>query len=122
MDADVLVLAVLYEQLQEETEELWVDFGAEKNRKFFPIHETLEHIGECKARGFPFFHAFTGCDQVSFLSHVTKSAAWKVWNLFDDVTPIFTALSHQPTFTQIKVHCPPLKDSLFHCIVVHQIA
>ena len=28
--------------------------------KFFPIHEILEHIGECKARGLPFFHAFTG--------------------------------------------------------------
>ena len=95
VEADVLVLAVsVYEQLQEEMEELWLDFGAGKNRKFFPIHETLEHIGECKARGLPFFHAFTGCDQVSFLSHVTKSAAWKVWNLFDGVTPIFAALSH----------------------------
>ena len=76
VDTDVLVLAVsVYEQLQKEMEELWVDFGAGKNRKFFPIHETLEHIGECKARGFPFFHAFTGCDEVSFLSHATKSAA-----------------------------------------------
>ena len=69
VDTDVLVLAVsVYEQLQEETEELWVDFGAGKNRKFFPIHKTLEHIGECKARGLPFFHAFTGCDQVSFVT------------------------------------------------------
>ena len=73
VDTDVLVLAVsLYEQLQEEMEELWVDFGAGKNRKFFPIHETLEHIGKCKPRGFPFFHAFTRCDQVSFLPHATK--------------------------------------------------
>ena len=46
VDTDVLVLAVLvYEQLQVEMEEPWVDFGAGKNRKFFPIHETLEHIG-----------------------------------------------------------------------------
>ena len=76
VDTDVLVLAVsVYEQLQEEMEELRVDFGAGKNRKFFPIYGTLEHIGECKARGFPFFHAFTGCDEVSFLSHATKSAA-----------------------------------------------
>ena len=76
VDTDVLVLAVsVYEQLQEEMEELWVDFGARKNRKFFPIHKTLEHIGECKARALPFFHAFTGCDQVSFLPHAPKSAA-----------------------------------------------
>ena len=121
VETDVLVLAVsVYEHLQKEMEELWVDFGAGKNRKFFPIHKTLEQIGECKARGLPFFHAFTGCDQVSFLSHVTKSAAWKVWNLFADVTPIFAALSHQPTFTQMQ--CPPLKDSLFYCIAVRQIA
>ena len=54
MNTDVLVLAVsVYEQLQEEMEELWVEFGAGKNRKFFPIQETLEHIGDCKARGFP---------------------------------------------------------------------
>ena len=34
VDTDVLVLAVsVYEQLQEEMEELWVDFGAGKNRK-----------------------------------------------------------------------------------------
>ena len=110
VDTDVLVLAVsVYEQLQEEVEELWVDLGAGKYRKFFPIHETLEHIGECKAHGLPFFHAFTGCNQVSFLSHVTKSAAWKVWNLFDDVTPIFAALSHQPTFTQIQVAMPTIE-------------
>ena len=34
MDTDVLILAVsVYEQLQEEMEELWVDFGAGENRK-----------------------------------------------------------------------------------------
>ena len=34
VDTDLLVLAVsVYEQLQEEMEELWVDFGAGKNRK-----------------------------------------------------------------------------------------
>ena len=76
VDTDVLVLAVsVYKQLQEEMEELWVDFGTRKNRKFFPIHKTLENIGECKARALPFFHAFTGCDQVSFLPHAPKSAA-----------------------------------------------
>ena len=110
VDTNVLVLAVsVYEQLQEEMEELLVDFGAGKNRKFFPIQETLEHIGECKARGFPLFHAFTRCDKVSFMSHVTKSAAWKVWNLFDDITPIFAALSHQPIFTQIRDAMPTIE-------------
>ena len=45
VDTDVLVLAVsVYEQLQEEMEELWVEFGAGKNKKFFPIQETLENV------------------------------------------------------------------------------
>ena len=73
VDTDVLVLAVsVFEELQDSIEELWVDFGTGKDRKFVPIHKTFQRIGELKARGLPFFHAFTGCDQVSFLSHVTK--------------------------------------------------
>ena len=48
VDTDVMVLAVSVYELLQEMEELWVDFGAGKNRKFFPIHETLEHIGEYK--------------------------------------------------------------------------
>ena len=116
MDTDVLVLAVsVYEQLQEEMGELWVDFGAGKNTKFFPIHETLEHIGECKARAFPFFHAFTGCDQVSFPSHVTKSAAWKVWNLFDDVTHICSSESPANVHTNSRCNA---HHSKIHCSII----
>ena len=116
VDTDVLVLAVsVYEQLQEEMGELWVDFGAGKNTKFFPIHETLEHIGECKARAFPFFHAFTGCDQVSFPSHVTKSAAWKVWNLFDDVTHICSSESPANVHTNSRCNA---HHSKIHCSII----
>ena len=70
-----------------------IDFGAGKIRSFFPIHEMIGNIGEYKA-------------QVSFLPHMTKDAAWKVWSLFGDVAPTFKALSQQPTFTQIQDALP----------------
>ena len=50
----------------------------------------------------PFFHAMTGCDQVSFLSLVTKLSAWKVWELFDDVTSVFVKLRNQPCLNEVK--------------------
>ena len=38
VDTGVLVLAVsLYEELEDGIEEMWVDFGAWKNRKLVPI-------------------------------------------------------------------------------------
>ena len=42
VDTDVLVLAVfVYEDLNDGIEELWVDLGAAKNRKFVSIHKTF---------------------------------------------------------------------------------
>ena len=61
VDTDVLVIAVLvYEELKNGIEELWVDFGAGKNKKYVHIHETFQRIGELKPLGLPFFHALTG--------------------------------------------------------------
>ena len=103
VDTDVLVLAITtFSKLKRYVEEFWVDFGAGKNRRFFPIHNIFYDIGEEKAQALPFFHAFTGCDQVSFLSHVTKISAWKVWQSFDEITPFFCMLSQQPTLIQVE--------------------
>ena len=67
---DVLALPVLvYEELKDGIEELWVNFAAGKDRKFVSIHETFQRIGELKARGLPFFHTFTDCDQVRSCCH-----------------------------------------------------
>ena len=103
VDTDMLVRAVsVFEELKIGIWELWVDFGAGKNRKFVPIHENFQRIGELKARGLPFLYAFTGCDQILFLSHVTKYTAWKVCCLFDTISNVFSDLSQQPTLMQIQ--------------------
>ena len=59
--------------------------------------------------GLPFFHVFTGCDQVSFLLHVTKSNAWKVWRSYDEVTPYFASLSYRPSLDEVRAAMPTLE-------------
>ena len=93
---------LVYEELKDGIEELWVHFGAEKNWKFVPIYKAFQCMGESRACGLPFFHAFTGSDQVSFLSHVTKHTAWKVWCLFDAISNVFSDLSQQPMLMQVQ--------------------
>ena len=91
VDTDVLVLPIsTYADVYVEGLELWVDFGAGKNREFFPIHQMCNGIGSEKAVAIRFFHSFTGCDQNSYFSHVTKHNAWKLWQSFPEVTDVFT--------------------------------
>lgn len=107
VDTDVLVIAVsVFARLKEQLEELWIDFGTGKHRQFIPIHVIFSNLGKSKALGLPFFHAFTGCDQVSYFSQVSKGSAWKIWDLFDDITPIFEKLSCQPSFTEVEESLP----------------
>ena len=82
--------------------ELWVDFGVGKNKEFFPIHEMYFAFGAEMAGAIPFFHSFTGCDQNSFLSQVTKNSAWKLWQVFPAVTEAFTKLSDQPSLDVVN--------------------
>ena len=90
VDTDVLVLSLeSFFHLVEEIDQFWIDFGTGKNRKFFAVHEIFDVLRTKKAQSIPFFNALTGCDQVSFLSHVTKKSAWKVWSFFEEITPIF---------------------------------
>ena len=103
VDTDILILAIsFFHELKVDVDELWVHFGAGKNRGFFRVHEIYNQIGEERARTMPFFHAMTGCDQVSFLSHVTKLSGWKVWKLFDGVTSVFVKLRNQPSLNEAK--------------------
>ena len=107
IDTDVLVLAIsTFDKLQSFVEEPWLDFGAGKNRESYPVHDIYEELGKAKAMGLPFFHAFTGCDQVSFLSHVTKSNAWKVWKSYVEVSPYFLFLSNQPSLDEVRAAMP----------------
>ena len=98
VDTDVLMLSIsLFDDLQ--LDELWIDFGSGKQRCYLPIHEMI--LDPVKRVGLRFFFAFTGCDQVSFFSHVSKATAWKIWKVFPDANEAFARLSNRPTESDI---------------------
>ena len=46
--------------------ELWIAFGAGKSFRFLACHEIARVLGPDRCIALPIFHAFTGCDTVSF--------------------------------------------------------
>ncbi|KAK3909702.1 Cis-prenyltransferase 4, chloroplastic [Frankliniella fusca] len=96
VDTDVVVLAVsYYHQLQNQgLVTLWINFGTGANVKHFAAHELAQALGEEKAVALRGFHAFTGCDEVSFMAARGKKKAWNSWNSFPDVTKAFRSISH----------------------------
>ena len=101
-DTDVLVIAIsVLPSLQEiGLEKMWIAFGQGAKMRWIPVHEVVSAIGLEKARGIPYFHAFTGCDIVSAFHGKAKKSAWQTWNVFDDVSETFTNLSQHPTLVR----------------------
>ena len=50
-------------------------------------------MGPEKASALPFFHAFNGCDTTSAFCGIGKKTAWDVWEIFPQVTTVFSSLS-----------------------------
>ena len=122
MNTDVLILSLsIFHKLKEYLEELWIDFEIGKNRRFLHVHEMYQHLGEEKALALPFFHAFTGCNQVSFMSFVSRNTAWKIRNFFDQATPIFMKLSDHPTIEDVKKAMPTINRLPYFCTIRHLI-
>ena len=48
------------------------------------------------------FHAFTGCDTVSSFGGRGKKTAWETWKAYEDVTPVFSALTACPSVETIE--------------------
>ena len=70
-DTDVVVLATAH-YLSLNIETLWITFGVGTHFRFLPAHEFATALGPEKATASLMFHAFTGCDTVSFFSSVSK--------------------------------------------------
>ena len=102
----MVVLAVAMMQ-KVKVEEIWVAFGTGKRFKYIAIHELHHSLGPRKAITLPFFHAFTGCDTVSYFHSKGKKTCWKIWNLLDEATTSFEALLKNPmTF---EAHMPTIE-------------
>ena len=105
----LILIISIFHKLKDHLEELWIDFGIGKNRRFFLFMKYTNILGKTKALALPFFHAFTDCEQLSFMSFVSKKKfAWKIWNFFDEATPVFMKLSDQPTNEDVKKAMPTI--------------
>ena len=72
---DMVFLAVTAAQ-QLNISDLWVAFGTGKNFRILAAHDMAKALGPEKFAALPVFHAFTGCDTVSFFAGRGKKIAW----------------------------------------------
>lgn len=88
VDSDVVVIALsVFNNL--DLEELWVEFGSSKSRRWIPIHIYANLLGLEKCKALPFWFAFTGCDTTSQFAGHGKKSAWKTWTSFPECTDVF---------------------------------
>lgn len=95
VDTDVVVLCIsfIYQLRAMGLEELWILFGSGKNRRYIAAHNIANELGTEKCMGLRGFHAFTGCDSVSFFSGKGKKGAWKTWMACESATEAFKFIS-----------------------------
>ena len=89
VDTDVVVIALRHFS-SFDIEELWIEFGVGKFRRFFPIHKYAEMMGNNLCRSLTFWHALTGCDTVSSFNGKGKKTAWKTLRSFQDGLDTFS--------------------------------
>ena len=104
VDTDVVVLAIsVVHQLG--VDELWLDFGVGKNRRYLAAHLLSQAIGSLKSKCLPLFHSLTGCDTTSSFLGRGKRTAWEAWVSFPAVTEYFEEMSSCPEKPSIDCIC-----------------
>ncbi len=88
VDTDVVVIALRH-FFDLNLEELWIEFGTGRSRRFLPIHECANKLGERICDGLTLWFSITGCDTVSMFNGKGKKTAWKAWRSFDDGVDTF---------------------------------
>jgi hypothetical protein len=78
-DTDVLVLAIRHFS-QNDSDKLWIAFGCGTNFRCIAAHDIANSFGQGKPRALLAFHAFTGCDTMSFFAGREKKTAWNTWS------------------------------------------
>ena len=82
-DTDVVVIAMRH-LFTLNLEELWIEFGVDKYRRYIPIHTCAETFGSKLCSSLTLWHALTGCDTVPSFNGKGKKTAWKVLRIFDE--------------------------------------
>ena len=87
-DTDIVVIA-FFHFYNLDVNELWVEYSVGHHKRWLPIHEYANCLGEQTCRALPFWYAITGCDTVSAFSGQGKKTAWDVWGVFKETTISF---------------------------------
>ena len=84
VDTDVVNAIAMFNQIN--PDELWLAFGTCSNFRYIPIYEVVCGMDPQNCVVLPVVHAFTGCDTVSSFCGRGKKTAWKILQVFPDVT------------------------------------
>ena len=91
VDTDVVVISIaMFNQIN--PDELWLAFGMGSHFCYIPVHELVSGMDPRNCAVLQVFHAITGCDTVSSFGGRGKKTAWKIWQVFPDVTEAFEHL------------------------------
>ena len=76
-------------------------------------------LGEHRSRPLLFFHAFTGCDVISFFSGRGKKSEWHVWEVLPELTDAFLELASSPV--NVSEDIMPLIENLWSFGMIEQV-
>ncbi len=96
VDTDVVVLGVAAVVRLKDLQ-LTIAFGSRQYFRYINVNKIAVLLGEEKALALPMFHAFTGCDTVSFFAGKGKRSAMKTWEITPTVTQSFLSVEQNPS-------------------------
>ena len=122
-DTDIMVFRLAMFQMISGFQELWIEFDSENTKQYYPIHKLHSKLGAEKAKAMAFFHALTGCDQVSFRCSCKKTKAFNTWVNFPEVTETLRRLTLLPTNECFKESVPMIERFvalMYKCLSVNK--
>ena len=87
-DTDVVIIA-LYVFASLNVNELWIEYGVGKHRRWLPIHHYAAELGEKTCQALPYWYALTGYDTVSSFARRGKKTEWETWKAYPEATDSF---------------------------------
>lgn len=102
-DTDVVIIGISFchEFKNLGLHELWFLYGVGKNQRYIPAHIIANNLGPQKSQALRGFHAFTGCDTISFFALKSKVKCWKTWEEYPESTSAFQYLSSKDSVKEI---------------------
>ena len=91
VDTDTIIIATsLFRQLH--LEQLWIEFGTGKDKRWLPIHDYTDALGDNNCSDLLFWYVFSGCDTFSSFAGTCKVSALYPWKDLTQIANFFIAL------------------------------